>query len=183
MLQRKNRWVGRKRPPPPPLSNLGARRIENGRYEVSLPFKEVHEVIPDNFLHCLQRLKAKLKPLTNSPEILTQYHVVMEDQLISVVIEPVDTEQAVEPGNVHYLPHREVVRMDRKTTKLRVVFDASSKCPGEISLNDALYSGPNLLPLLFEVAITADIEKAFLNVSVEPQQRNMLRFLWIDSTE
>ena len=60
--------------------------------------------------------------------------------------------------------------MDRKTTKLRVVFDASSKCPGEVSLNDALYSGPNLLPLLFDiliqfrvhnVALTADIEKHF----------------------
>ena len=63
----------------------------------------------------------------------------MEDQLNSGVIEPVDTDQAVEPGTVHYLSHREVVRMDRKTTKLRVVFDASSKCPGEISLNDALY--------------------------------------------
>ena len=80
--------------------------------------------------------------------------------------------------------------MDRKTTKLRVVFDASSKCPGEVSLNDALYSGPNLLPLLFDilirfrvhkVAITGDIEKAFLNVSIKLEQRNMLRFLWINS--
>ena len=116
----------------------------------------------------------------------------MEDQLNSGVIEHVDTDQAVEPGTFHYLPYREVVRMDRKTTKLRVVFDASSKCPGQISLNDALYSGPNLLPLLFDiliqfrvhkVAITADIEKAFLNVSIKPEQKNMLRFLWVDSIE
>ena len=77
----------------------------------------------------------------------------MKDQLNSEVIELVETEQAVEPGTVHYLPRREVVRMDRKTTKLRMVFDASSKCPGEISLIDALYSGPNLLPLLFEILI------------------------------
>ena len=105
-------------------------KFKNGRYEVSLPFKEVHEVIPDNFSHCVQRLKAKLKQLRNSPEILTQYHAAMKDQLKSGVIEPVDTEQAVEPGTVHYLPHREVVRMDRKTTKLRVVFNASSKYPG-----------------------------------------------------
>ena len=82
--------------------------------------------------------------------------------------------------------------MDGKTTKLRVVFYASSKCPGEISLNDALYSGRNLLPLLFDilirfrvhkVALTANIEKAFLNVSIKPEQRKLLRFLWIDSIE
>ena len=167
-------------------------KFKNGRYEVSLPFKEVHEVIPDNFSHCVQRLKAKLKQLRNSPEILTQYHAVMKDQLNSGAIEPVDTEQAVEPGTVHYLPPRKVVGMDRKTTKLRAVFDASNKCPGEISLNDALYSGPNLLPLLFDIlirfrvhkiALTADIEKAFLNVSIKPEQRKMLKFLWIDSIE
>ena len=107
-----------------------------------------------------------MKQLRNSPEILTQYHAVIGNQLNSGVIEPVDTEQAVEPGTVHYLPHREVVRMDRITTKLRVLFDASGKCPGAISLNDALYSGPNLLSKLFDiliwfrahkVAITADI--------------------------
>ena len=95
-----------------------------------LPFKEVHEVIPDNFSHCVQRLKAKLKQLRNSPQILTQYHAVIKDQLNSGVIEPVDTEQAVEPGTVHYLPHREVVRMDRKTTKLRVVFKNDGPIPG-----------------------------------------------------
>ena len=59
---------------------------------LSLPLKEVHEVVADNVSHCLQRLKAKLKKLRNSPEILTQYHAVMEDQLNSEVIEPVDTE-------------------------------------------------------------------------------------------
>ena len=104
----------------------------------------------------------------------------MEDQLHSGVIEPVNTDQAVEPGTVHYLPHRKVVKMDGRTTKLRVVFDESGKYPREISLNDALYSGLNLLPLLFDilvlfrvykVAITADIVKSFLKVSINPEQR------------
>ena len=66
--------------------------------------------------------------------------------------------------------------MDRKTTQLRVVFYSSSKCPGEICLNDALYSGPNLLLLLFDmlirfrlhkVAVTADIEETFLNLLIK----------------
>ena len=137
-------------------------------------------------------MKAKLKQLRNSPEILTQYHAVIEDRLNTGVIECVNTEEVVELGTVHHLPHREVVRTNRKTTKLKVVFDASSKCPGDIRLNDALYSGPSLLPLWFDilirfrvhkVAITAGIEKAFLNVSINSEQRNMLRIFWIDSIE
>ena len=31
------------------------------------------------------------------------------------------------------------------------------------------------------VAITGDIEKAFLNVSVEPRDRDYLRFLWVEA--
>lgn len=78
--------------------------------------------------------------------------------------------------------------MDKETTKIRVVYDASAKRNGP-SLNDCLYSGPPLNPLIFEVlarfrahkvALTADIEKAFLNVGIAPEHRNYLRFLWID---
>ena len=98
-------------------------KFKNGRYEVSLPF---HLQI---FTLCSEA-ETNLKRLRNSPEILAQYRAVMEDQLNNGVIEPMDTEQAVEPGTVHYLPHREVVRMDRKTTKLSVVFDASSNVLG-----------------------------------------------------
>jgi len=55
-------------------------------------------------------------------------------------------------------------------------------------LNDCLEPGPNLSPLLFDillsfrvhkVALIADIEKAFLNISINPTQRDLLRFLWI----
>lgn len=88
----------------------------------------------------------------------------------------------------HYLPHREVIRLDKNTTKIRVVYDASAKRNGP-SLNDCLYSGPPLTPLIFDVltrfrahkvAVTADIEKAFLNVAVAPEHRDFLRFLWVD---
>ena len=48
------------------------------------------------------------------------------------------------------------------------------------------------MPLLFDIPIrfrvhkvanTADLEKAFLKVSIKPEQRNILRFLWIDNVE
>ena len=49
-----------------------------------------------------------------------------------------------EPGQSHYLPHRPVIREDKETTKIRPIFDASCKV-NVPSLNDYLYSGPNLL--------------------------------------
>ena len=63
--------------------------------------------------------------------------------------------------------------MDKDTTKLRVVYDASVKGKGP-SLNNCLHSGPLLSPLIFDimvrfrmnkVAVTADVEKAFLKTS------------------
>ena len=93
------------------------------------------------------------------------------------------------PGKTHYLPHHPVIRRDKETTKLRVVYDASAKMNGNPSLNDCLYSGPSLLPSIADVlmrfrfhkvALVADIEKAFLMVSISPSDRDALRFIWLD---
>ena len=34
-----------------------------------------------------------------------------------------------------------------------------------------------------KVALLGDLEKAFLQVEIEPRQRDVLRFLWIDRSE
>ena len=85
-------------------------------------------------------------------------------------------------GNVHYLPHHAVIRRDAETTKLRIVYDASSKeTKNGTSLNDCLHTGPSLNPLLFDIlvrfrenkiALLGDIENAFLNVAVDPEDRD-----------
>lgn len=46
---------------------------------------------------------------------------------------------------VYYIPHQAIFRDNSSTTKIRIVFDASShEC--NKSLNDNLESGPNLNP-------------------------------------
>ena len=88
------------------------------------------------------------------------------------------------------MPHRAVIKSERETTKIRVVFDASSKQSDEPSLNDLLYTGPCLLPKLSEIllcfqcgkiAFVADIKQAFLKIEVNQSHRDFLRFLWYDS--
>ena len=75
---------------------------------------------------------------------------------------------------VHYLPHHAVIRQDKATTKLRVVYDASARSGGP-ALNDCLYTGlkfnQRIIDILlrfrsYPVALTADIDKAFLMISI-----------------
>ncbi|XP_073231804.1 uncharacterized protein [Porites lutea] len=150
-------------------------RFTGVRYQVKLPFKDNQPMLSDNYTNASRRLATVVKNLKTQP-------------LESGVVEEVRQDQVLEPGNVHYLPHRGVVRLDRDTTKVRVVYDASSKV-FRPSLNDCLHVGPSLNSLLLdillrfrvhEVAVTAAIEKAFLNIEIDPGHRDLLRFLWVD---
>ena len=81
------------------------------------------------------------------------------------------------PTRVNY-PH--------KPGKIRVVFDCSTKFMGN-SLNDMLYKGPNLTNSLVgvlsrfredRVAVIADIESMFYQVTVPDCDSSFPRFLW-----
>ena len=161
---------------------------KDGRYEVQLPWKHSHPVLPDNYKASLQRFHSLYNRLKQTPKILEEYDNVIKDQLQKGIVERVNESEACEIGKVHYLPHHAVIRRDKETTRLRVVYDASSKSNG-ISLNSCLYTGPSLSQNIFDilirfrsfkVAMISDIEKAFLMVSIAEADRNVLRFLWVD---
>ena len=161
-------------------------KFENNRYVVKLPFKENIPFVSDNYDVSLNRLSNLKNRLSKSIDTLVKYDKVITDQLEHSVIEKVESIGI--PRKFKYLPHQTVKRDDHSSTRLRVVFDASSKILGP-SLNDTLYKGPCLTPLLFDVllrfrfnpiGIVADIEKAYLQISVADSHRDFLRFLWFD---
>ncbi|XP_066923450.1 uncharacterized protein [Clytia hemisphaerica] len=158
-----------------------------GRFVVKLPFKDSQSSLPDHYLLSKKRLDSLHNRIGKNPELFEQYSAVFDDQLSKGVIEPVPEDDPGEPGMVTYLPHREVVRPDKITTKVRVVFDASAKYRDGVSLNDVLYKGPCLNPLLFDsllnfrshpIAMCADIEKAYTQIEIDPAHRDFMRFLW-----
>ena len=67
---------------------------------------------------------------------------------------------------------------------MRVVSDASAKSSAGVSLNDTLLPGPSLYPPLttlllkfrtYNIAVSADIAKMFREISVHPEDRDLLR--------
>ena len=63
------------------------------------------------------------------------------------------TEIAADVGEVHYHPHRAVIRKDKQTTRLRIVYDASARSNNGPSLDQILHAGPSLLPLINEIML------------------------------
>ncbi|KAL3098129.1 hypothetical protein niasHT_029855 [Heterodera trifolii] len=174
------------------------------RYEVRLSWKEEVTSLPDNYYLALGRLKSNFKKLREKPCLLKQYHEIINDQLEKGMIERVESssnywklkgakERDELNGVLHYLPHHFVERQDKQFTKIRVVFDASSKLRKEFpSLNECLNKGPNLYndlagillrARLKPVLVTCDVEKAFLQISIHPDDRDALRFLWYEKPE
>ena len=130
--------------------------------------------------------------MKKNKELLRDYNNVIEEQVKSGIIEALP-ENDDGQGPTHYLPHHGVIRQDRETTKLRVVFDGSAKTDkSSASINECLEKGPNLIPHLFDVvikfrsypiAVVADVEKAFHQIQIKPADRRMLRFLWFDNID
>ena len=80
--------------------------------------------IPSNERNSLGRLSGLLKKLRRDPELLTQYDDIIRDQLNQGIVEKVANDPV---GKEFYLPHRSVIRKSAESTKLRIVYDASSK--------------------------------------------------------
>lgn len=161
--------------------------FNKGRYEVSLPWKDNCPSISVNYNLSRRRLLALLRRLKNDPELFASYDAIIQEQLRKGIVQVVDKDKAIEGDRIHYLPHHPVVRKDKDTTKVRVVYDASAKEDGP-SLNECLYTGPKfkqkILDILVRfrlhaVVVTADIEKAFLMIVVTERDRDVLRFLWV----
>ena len=166
--------------------------FDEGRYCTGLSWKRdpIEAGLPDNKENSRRQLISKVRSLKrNNPEVLTEYHRIMQSQLQDGIIEKCG-EDVPHGATVHYLPHRPVIRTEKETTKIRIVYNASSKLSKEQpSLNDCLLKGPSMNPLIIEIllrfrihptAFVCDIEKAFLQICIKQSERDFLRFFWVD---
>ena len=126
-------------------------KFRDGRYEVAIPWKEHRPELTENYDMALRRLENTEKKLAKNPEIAQMYHETIEKYVEKGYVQEVPSTDP-KSDNVWYLPHFPVVRPEKETTKVRIVFDASAK-NNDVSLNDAIEQGPKLQLELFDVLL------------------------------
>ncbi|PIC11870.1 hypothetical protein B9Z55_028783 [Caenorhabditis nigoni] len=160
---------------------------EDDKIYVAFPFNGREVDLQDNSEVAMKRLVSLFRTKLKDRKARKAYEDILKQQLASEIIEEV-TEEMNTTGPTYYIPHDVVVKEDSTTTKLRIVLDASSHRKGELSLNECLHPGPSLLqPIhgillrcrLTEFLMIGDIEKAFHQVRIQPEFRNVTRFLWV----
>jgi len=99
----------------------------------------------------------------------------MQEQLWQEIIEKVQASETTD--TVHYLSHHAVIHRDKQTTKLRMRLQETRAC----LLNKCLFARPKFnqsIPdillgfRMYSIALVADVEKAFLMVSVRAEDHD-----------
>ena len=162
---------------------------EHGQYEVAQAWKSEHRELGDNHQLAKSRTVSNIRRYKrNDADLLREYHAIMMNQVSDGVLERVSESMVGKVGKTYYMPHQLVVRKDKETTKVRVVYDCSSKMHGNPSLNDCLRVPDAFYTDLFAVVIRfrthrigliADIEKAFLRIRMREEDRDAHRLVWV----
>ncbi|XP_059220581.1 uncharacterized protein LOC131995699 [Stomoxys calcitrans] len=167
-------------------------RQGDGRYVVRLPFKREFPnsvYLGSSRFIALGQLARMEQSLSKNSELQTQYNSVLEEYLSLGHMEETTPMEITSNGKYssYYLPHHAVVRPEHKTTKVRIVFNASRKSKSGFSLNDVLLTGPTLQTDListvlnwrrYKYVFSGDIQKMYRQILVHPKDRPFQRVLY-----
>ncbi|XP_055603814.1 uncharacterized protein LOC129752049 [Uranotaenia lowii] len=161
-------------------------RDSPGRYIVRVPkHPEFEQMVGESKGAALRQFTWLERRLEKDADLKSQYHDFMREYIDLGHMDLVPPES--ENVKSCYLPHHPVVKESSSTTKVRVVFDGSSKTSTGHSLNDSLLVGPvvqdELLTIIirfrkYPIALVADIAKMYRQIVVHPSDRCFQRILW-----
>ena len=149
------------------------------------PWKKDPKSLPDNKVQAVKRLQATEWRLAKSPEIAKAYQQQFEEMnALKFARKLSDAEIKDYKGPVHYVSHHEVLRPEKKSTPIRIVFNSSANFQGHC-LNDYWMKGPDLLNSLFgvilrfrenAVAISGDISKMYHRILIPERDQHYAAF-------
>ncbi|XP_055604767.1 uncharacterized protein LOC129753000 [Uranotaenia lowii] len=167
------------------------KRGKDGRYTVALPKCEnALNKLGDSKTSAMRRFLNLEKRLSSDENLKNEYHAFMTEYLNCGHMGKADN--LSDSTIAFYLPHHPVIKSSSTTTRVRVVFDASSRSSSGTSLNDILLNGPvvqdDLRTLImrsrfFPIVLIADVEKMFRQIWIDPKDYPLQRIFWRFSSE
>ena len=154
------------------------------QYIVPLPWKLYPPELSDNRTYAMKRLEGLRRRFQLRPELIGQYDRILRAHVEKGYISKVSPGE-LDKARAWYLPHHPVFN-PHKPDKLRIVFDCAARYKNK-SINDCLHQGPDTIASLVgvllrfrrsPVVIIADIEEMFLQVKLNSDDQEWMRFLW-----
>ena len=93
--------------------------------------------------------------------MLAEYDHIIQHQRQAGIVEIVENPAHQDGNRVYYLPHHAVIRIDKETSKVRIVYDASASENGP-SLNTCLHTGPKFNQRTFDILLRFRMHKVDL---------------------
>lgn len=162
-------------------------RDNDGRFVVSLPTRDNIHKLGNNQENAINRFLSLERKLQKNMNLKIEYSKFIVEFLELGHMSRLAPEEVDVLKGSYYLPHHCVLKNSSITTKLRVVFDASSKDENGLSLNDVLIPGPNIQQDLFSIllrfrkyriAFTADVTKMYRQIKIRKEQHCLQRIVW-----
>lgn len=166
------------------------KRNKEGRYIVCLPLKEGYPEkisIGQSRNNAMAQFFRNEARLGKSPQFKEEYDSVLEEYISLGHMSKVPPPVSSRCPSYYYLPHHAVIKPESTTTKVRVVFNASSATSNGLSLNNILHIGPvlqNDLTILilkwrfFQYVFNGDITKMYRQILVHPDHTPFQRILF-----
>ena len=160
--------------------------LPDGRYEVGLTKRVGVQLFGESRSTAECRLLQNERSLKNNGKLTAFQEQVLDYAKQSHVEFVPSADLSKSNHQVFYLSLHGVEKASSTMTKLRVVCDASAKSSSGVSLSDTLLPGPSLYPRLttilqcfrtHNIASSVDIGKMFCEISVHPDDRDLLRYI------
>ena len=159
--------------------------FDGKRYEVAVPWKHERLELPPNRQMAEKRLHKVEKKLMQDEKLAQTYQSVVDDYSSKGYIREVPEDEP-KPPSEWFLPHFPVIRPEKATTKVRVVFEGSAQQNGK-SLNSESLPGPKLQSDIVNVlvkfrkepvALAGDVSQMYHQILLRPEDRALRRFLY-----
>ncbi|XP_036342578.1 uncharacterized protein LOC118751859 [Rhagoletis pomonella] len=165
-------------------------RNNEGKYIVSLPFRKDFpgniSLGPSLKRACSQFYRNETR-LAKDPVLQKEYNRVLAEYETLGHMSKITNPIPADSSDNYFLPHHAVIKAESTSTKVRVVFNASSPTANGNSLNVVLFPGPVLqadLPILilrwrlYKYVFNSDIEKMYRQIMVHNNHTKYQRIIF-----